>query len=158
MVIISRKILTNINEDILNKAVIDIETASLETGVHVDGLDCIKNCKRTTLVNERTCENNENAVFCRYPWNGILSLLNDGTHRYFCCYMAEDDTARLKKQYEIPNGKTLDDMYNCSSYWVLRKDMLEGKLVDCCKGCKFADAGYNILKNKEIDVNERCYF
>ena len=151
-------LLDNLDESTVNKAILDIESASLETGVEVDGLDSIRPTNGVKEPDRNINENVNTSVYCRYGWNGILSLLKDGTHRYFCCYMSVDDNSRLEKQYRIPSGVPIGDMYNSKAYWKFRKDMLDGKLTDCCKGCMFANAGYKALKEEEVDIDKRCYF
>ncbi len=37
------------------------------------------------------------AKYCRYFWNGIVSLKQDGSMNYFCFYMNKENINKLKK-------------------------------------------------------------
>lgn len=55
-------------------------------------------------------------------------------------------------------GLPLEEVYNCKPYWKYRKDMLEGKLLDCCIGCSMRNIGYQDLCSHVIDIeNEVPY-
>lgn len=145
--------LSHVPTDKLSKTINQLEKLSQELHVRLDGLQ--------SLVPQETAAtiayDNSNAKYCRYTWNKILPLTENGSLRYFCCYMAEDKMKELLNQYPIPSNLSLEDTYNCSEYWKLRTDMLQGKLTNYCEGCSFVNTGYNYLCQKELDINDTPY-
>ena len=52
--------------------------------------------------------------------------------------------------YKIPRNGSPFEIYNSNGWWKLRKDMLEGKLLDECKHCAAGNSDYYRLKEIEI--------
>jgi len=65
-----------------------------------------------------------------------------------CTSMKE--SLEIASQYGIPKTGTPFDIYNSKGWWQLRKDMLEGKLIDVCRSCHKGNSYYYRIREGKI--------
>ena len=152
---LSHLLLKELDLDDLKYFINEAKHISEEVGVRIDGIDSI--LSPLSASNEKNTVTFENSMYCRYMWNGIISLTETGEFRYFCCYMEKKKQKELMMKYNIRNNCSLDEMYNSKNYWLLRKDMLEGKLISYCEGCNQSNTGYKLLSEKIVEIGEKFY-
>ncbi|BAE85098.1 hypothetical protein DSY3309 [Desulfitobacterium hafniense Y51] len=90
--------------------------------------------------------------FCTYLWNGLMELNPDGSMREICCNMLDGHNDELMKHYQIPQSGTPFEIYNSKGYWQLRKDLLEGKLLEVCNGCSYGSKDYYYMSETPYDI------
>ncbi|MCM1233799.1 MAG: hypothetical protein NC489_27120, partial [Ruminococcus flavefaciens] len=143
----------------LEKHIEEAKEVSKNTGVRIDGLDSLA----SIIGGNHTDSDKEDSSladfskYCRYMWNGILNLNDEGKLRYLCCYMTQEMADKLMSVYDLPTSGSIGDIYNSKEFWTLRRDMLEGKLTEYCVKCNLCNAGYEKLKSAELDMDENFY-
>ncbi|MCM1219174.1 MAG: hypothetical protein NC548_32235 [Lachnospiraceae bacterium] len=151
-------LLSSVDKYTLEKYLTEAQAVSKDTGVRIDGLPSI-----ISLLNadsgsaEAHPLGSANSKYCRYMWNGIIALTEQGTLSYLCCYMEKNKKLELMERYQIPTSGSVKDIYNSRELWELRRDMLEGKLTDYCQGCNLCNTGYENLQAAEINMDEYFY-
>lgn len=153
-------LLKYLSSEKIDEVVKRLREVSKELNLRIDNLESICSWEKRKVVSAQS-DVSDAARYCRYSWNRILSLKQTGEFRYFCCYMSSKQLyggGGLLNKYPIPKGLLLEEAYNCKPYWKYRKDMLEGKLLDCCIGCSMRNIGYQDLCSHVIDIeNEVPY-
>lgn len=149
-------LLDNVSDNVLKEEISNVEQASKETGVRVDGLLNISRSEKNSKNQDcNTSENCNNSKYCRYLWNKSLYMDKSGP-KGACCNMYKFGK-QLTECYKIPKRGSIDKIYNSKGYWQMRKDMLDGKLADYCKNCNMRNVGYKLLSEKEINLDEPFY-
>lgn len=130
---------------------------SKETGIRIDMLESIKQMfgydKRAqgpidSMVNVHEYDYNLNR-YCQQPSNLVMSFDEENKLSLICCFMMLD----IIDRYQIPRAGSPLEIYNSKGWWQLRKDMLEGKLLDECKHCSAGNSDY--YKLKEVEIKRR---
>ena len=131
---------------------------SEELGLRIDNLNSIA----SPYIEENNQEKESdlsyrNSKYCRYAWNKIISFTENGDFRYFCCYIEKNKMDELLNKYRVPKNVSIEDAYNSKAFWQFRKDMIDGKLLEYCKGCSLGNSSYKILCERKIDICEDFY-
>lgn len=103
---------------------------------------------------EKNCDgqpdfNPEFNRYCQKFYDLKLNFNEKNELVYLCCYMNDQD---LVKRYDIPVKGTPFEIYNSPGWWQLRKDMLEGKLIENCKRCFSGNSDYYRLKDYLLNI------
>lgn len=141
-------LLKNIDKKIIKQTIEETKKISQETGVIINGLE--------QLLIEGDLENTNSEMFskyCRFFWNGIMTLGANGNIKHLCCFFSEDDDSdKLIRKYKIPVDKTPFEIYNSKEYWKLREDLINGKLSYYCRNCTINIGAYNTMAQKPLDM------
>lgn len=87
-----------------------------------------------------------------WKYNSLCTSLDDGFLVYSldhkcvfpCCGMPISNRLELVERYGLDMDAGFDEIYNSKGYWQMRKDLLDGKLLDLCKGCP---RGYDMFNH-----------
>lgn len=86
--------------------------------------------------------------YCKHLRCGFVEVNPDGSLQQVCCFMDNDNNNVLIDKYGINKRVTSPiEMYNSPGFWRLRKDILNGQLLNYCRDCEYGSKDYHFLTN-----------
>lgn len=160
--IIRNTSLVDMDKELGHKYLKEAYEVSSQTGIRIDTWESIRRMfgisDNEGLVQETLTDDGE---ILAYEFNPSL---NKYCQRLSCLSLKFDENGELDgvctsmkrsneiaNEYKIPRNGTPFEIYNSKGWWQLRKDLLEGKLLEECKDCHKGNSYYYSLAEKIID-------
>jgi MoaA/NifB/PqqE/SkfB family radical SAM enzyme len=91
------------------------------------------------VAHRRNVEQELEVRMCQYMWKHDFRYLvrDDQIHVLPCCYMHNFSADELTEEYGLRFDKTasVEEIFNSSQFWELRRDLAKGKLARVCGKC-----------------------
>jgi len=136
---------------------------SKETGIRIDLGESIKQMFGYNQSNQELINSTGNLRefdytlnrYCQKVSNLEMGFDEKNNLSFVCCFMMNPS---IIERYKIPRKGSPFEIYNSIGWWKLRKDMLEGKLLDECKHCVSGNSDYYRLSEiNRASIRKRLF-
>ena len=147
--------LVDMDKDLGHHYLKEAYDVSAATGIRIDTWESIRRMFGYKIDNNEVQEDDEAREFnpdlnryCQRLWCLGMKFDELGQLDGVCTSLKE--SLKIAADYNIPKTGTPFEIYNSRGWWMLRKDMLDGKLISDCSECHKGNSYYYELSRRKL--------